>query len=106
MRSWRSENYERIFDHLREAETLAEALDDQRRLGQVSAYLADYFRVMGDYDRAIASGQRALAIAEALGDVVLQVMAHYIPGPWRTTSWATIVRRWTCCRRNVACPRR
>ena len=30
-----------MFDHLREAETLATALDDQRRLGWVSAYMAN-----------------------------------------------------------------
>jgi tetratricopeptide (TPR) repeat protein len=39
-----------------------------------------YFRVMGDYDRTIASSQRALAIAEALGDVGVQVTATYILG--------------------------
>jgi tetratricopeptide (TPR) repeat protein len=72
--------YERIFAHLREAETLAEMLEDQRRLGRVCVYMGWYFRVMGDYDRTIVSSQRALAIAEALGDVAVQVMATYILG--------------------------
>jgi class 3 adenylate cyclase len=64
---------ERIFEHLREAERLAEALDDQLRLGQVSAYLTTYFYAVGNQERAVASGQRALAIATALGNFPLQV---------------------------------
>jgi tetratricopeptide (TPR) repeat protein len=36
-----------------------------------------YLWVMGDPDRALESGQRALTIAEALGDVALQVEANY-----------------------------
>jgi class 3 adenylate cyclase/tetratricopeptide (TPR) repeat protein len=72
--------YERIFDCLREAETLAEALNDQRRLGRVSYYMTNYFWVMGDHERAVESGQRALAIAMALEDFPLQVMANYSMG--------------------------
>ena len=64
-----------MFDLLREAEVLAEALGDQRRLGQVSAYLSQYFWAMGDQERALVSGQRALACAETLGDVTLQGIA-------------------------------
>ena len=30
-------------DHLREAETLADGLDDPRRLGRVSLYMSEYF---------------------------------------------------------------
>src|SRR5262249_51359556 len=50
----------RIFEHLREAETLAQVLDDRQRLGQVSVYMTEYFRVMSDLERAVESGQRAL----------------------------------------------
>src|SRR5262249_26478852 len=64
-----------MFDPLREAEALAEALGDQRRLGQVSAYLSQYFWAMGDQERTLVSGQRALACAEMLGDVTLQGIA-------------------------------
>src|SRR6266478_1939795 len=42
---------ERILEHLREAERLAEALDDQLRLGRVAAYLTTYFYAAGDQDR-------------------------------------------------------
>jgi class 3 adenylate cyclase/tetratricopeptide (TPR) repeat protein len=64
--------YERMLDYLREAEMLAAALDDRGRLGHVLAYLVNYFLVMGDLDRAIASGQQAQALATALGDVALE----------------------------------
>jgi tetratricopeptide (TPR) repeat protein len=39
--------------------------------------MAAYLWVMGDPDRARECGQRALAIAEVLGDVALQVEANY-----------------------------
>jgi tetratricopeptide (TPR) repeat protein len=48
---------------LREAETLAAALSDARRLGQVAVFLAAQFRMMGAYDQAKAAAQRALAVA-------------------------------------------
>jgi tetratricopeptide (TPR) repeat protein len=70
----------RIFDRLREAENLAHMLDDRQRLGQVCVYMTEYFRMMNDLDHAIQSGQRALALATAHGDVGLQVMANYYMG--------------------------
>src|SRR5262249_2950922 len=36
----------------------------------------DYFRQVGDYERAIESGRRGLAIAEARGDLPLRVATH------------------------------
>jgi tetratricopeptide (TPR) repeat protein len=66
----------RILTYLREAEALAAALDDPRRLGQVSMFLSQRFYVMGAHDQAIASAQRALAPAMADGDVVLQALAN------------------------------
>ncbi len=67
----------RIFEYLQEAETLAQALDDQRRLGRVSASMAHYFRTAGNPDRAILPGQRALDIAETLGDFPLRIEANF-----------------------------
>ena len=69
----------RILACLREAEALAEALDDPRRLGQVSVFLSPHFHFMGAYDQAIAAAQRALALATAGGDVVLQALANQLP---------------------------
>ncbi len=66
----------RILESLRDAEALARGLGDQRRLGRVSAFLADYFRLMGDHDSAIEHGRQALAIAAALGDFVLQLRSN------------------------------
>jgi tetratricopeptide (TPR) repeat protein len=55
--------YDRILSYLREAETLAKALGDHRRLGQIYAYLTQYYWVTGDQDQSMESGQRALAFA-------------------------------------------
>jgi class 3 adenylate cyclase/tetratricopeptide (TPR) repeat protein len=71
-----SGDWGRILAVLREAEALAEALDDPGRLGQVSMLLSNYFYGMCAYDQAIASGQRALALAAASGDVVLHALTN------------------------------
>jgi class 3 adenylate cyclase/tetratricopeptide (TPR) repeat protein len=68
--------HERIGEHLREAERLARELDDKRRLARVSAYLADYFRQLGEHAEAIATGERARAIACRLGDVPLEIASN------------------------------
>jgi class 3 adenylate cyclase/tetratricopeptide (TPR) repeat protein len=71
---------ERILQDLQEAETLAEALDDPRRLGRVSLYMTYYFRETGQDDRCLAAGQRALALAAASGDIGTHVQAHIYLG--------------------------
>jgi class 3 adenylate cyclase/tetratricopeptide (TPR) repeat protein len=63
---------QRALDHLREAETVADHLNDQRRLGQVLASTITGWWLMGAPERAVEDGERACAIAVALGDVVLQ----------------------------------
>jgi len=70
------DEHARIFDHLRAAETLAERLDDPQRLGWIACYLCFYFSVMGEHDRAIAAGQRALALATTGGAFDIQVVAQ------------------------------
>jgi DNA-binding winged helix-turn-helix (wHTH) protein/class 3 adenylate cyclase/tetratricopeptide (TPR) repeat protein len=54
---------------VREAETLAVALEDPRRLGQVSVSLSLHCYLVGAYDHAIAAAQRALALADAAREV-------------------------------------
>ena len=71
-----SGDFGRLLAVLREAEALAEALDDRRRLGQVSRFLSNYFYNMGAHDQAIAAAQRALTLASAGGEVVLQALAN------------------------------
>ena len=73
---WPTGDWGRLLAYLREAEALAEALDDPRRLGRVSRFLSVHFWNQGAYDQAIAAGQRALALATAGGEVVLQALAN------------------------------
>jgi tetratricopeptide (TPR) repeat protein len=73
-------DFGRVLVYLREAESLAVALDDQRRLGQVSVFLLVHFFLMGAHAQAIEVGQRALALATAGGDVILQALAHQYLG--------------------------
>jgi class 3 adenylate cyclase/tetratricopeptide (TPR) repeat protein len=71
-----------ILHHLREAETLATALDDPRRLGWVTAYIASQFSFFQEYDQhpAVEYGQRALALAAATGDFALEIIATFFLG--------------------------
>jgi predicted ATPase/class 3 adenylate cyclase len=80
----------KILDNLGRARALAEDLGDRRRLGRVFAYLTDYYRLTSDQTRAIESGERALAIGEALGDLDLRVstqtwlgQVYYARGEYR-----------------------
>jgi class 3 adenylate cyclase/DNA-binding winged helix-turn-helix (wHTH) protein/tetratricopeptide (TPR) repeat protein len=69
----------RILAYLREAEALAAALDDPRRLGHVSRFLSRHFYLIGAYDQAIAFGQRALALATSGGeDVPLALVNQFL----------------------------
>ena len=68
-------DFERFLACLHEAEALAVALDDPRRLGQVSRFLSQHFYFRGAYDQSIATGQRTLVLATANGDGVLQALA-------------------------------
>jgi DNA-binding winged helix-turn-helix (wHTH) protein/tetratricopeptide (TPR) repeat protein len=69
-----------IFAYLREAEALATALNDHRRLGQVLGFLSSHFHLMGEYHQAIAAAERMLALSAASGEVVLQALANYYLG--------------------------
>jgi transcriptional regulator with AAA-type ATPase domain/tetratricopeptide (TPR) repeat protein len=60
-----------VLERLQEADDLAQGLVDERRLGWVACYLCHYCWAVGDLERALASGERALAIARRLGDSAL-----------------------------------
>jgi tetratricopeptide (TPR) repeat protein len=91
----------RILACLREAESFATALDDPRRLGQVSRFLSNYFYVMGAHDQAVAAGQRALALAMAGEDSVLQALANFYLGrPYQAQG--DYARAIECYRQTVA----
>jgi tetratricopeptide (TPR) repeat protein len=89
----------RLFDHLCEAEALAERLGDDRRLGQIVRHLAFYFSTIGEYDRAIVACQRALALATSSDAFDVQVAVettlsrtYYSGGDFRQ---ALDIARWT-----------
>jgi tetratricopeptide (TPR) repeat protein len=65
----------RIGDHLHEAEALARALGDQRRLAQIATFMVSRFLNIGDYDQAISFAQEALSIGRTLGDRSIEVVA-------------------------------
>jgi tetratricopeptide (TPR) repeat protein len=73
-------DFGRILTCLREAERLAEALDDRRRLSQVLRYLSSYFYLMDAYDQAIVAAQRALALATTGEEAVLPALANQYLG--------------------------
>src|SRR5262249_6993078 len=58
---WSLGDYGRVVEYLREAEALAEALDDRHRLGQASVFLAVSFYYRGAYDQGLIAAQPPLA---------------------------------------------
>lgn len=79
----------RIRTRLQEAAALAEAAGDRERLGWAAAYLCNCFYLLGDHDDAVASGTRALAIADATNSDALAAFAgdylgaaHYSRGEY------------------------
>lgn len=70
---WPLDANDRILEHLRAAEALAERLGDRLRLGKVAAYRLQLLRQTGDTEAAIATGRQVLRLADESGDVTLQV---------------------------------
>jgi tetratricopeptide (TPR) repeat protein len=68
--------FARTLEVLREAEAAATELNDASRLGRVAARMTNLFWEMGEQDRAIESGLRALAIADSRDDGALGDMAR------------------------------
>ena len=66
----------RIERSLREAEALATALGDRARLAWVWTYMTIAHLFAGDPGEALAVGERALALAEEVGDVGLKASAR------------------------------
>jgi class 3 adenylate cyclase/tetratricopeptide (TPR) repeat protein len=72
--------YAQGLPHLREAETLAAGLADHHRLGRIYRCIAGTFRMLQDYEPALAYCQRAHAMATALGDVDIQMQVNHAMG--------------------------
>jgi tetratricopeptide (TPR) repeat protein len=64
----------RVLDTLREAERLAERLNDDGRRGQIYAFLTHAQGLLGEVDDAIVSGTRGLSIARAREDGELRIL--------------------------------
>ena len=92
----------RVLGYLREAEALATALDDYRRLGQATHFLSRHFYLRGAYDQAVASAQHTLALATANGDVALHALANFHLGI-AYQAQGDYRRAMDCFNRTVAC---
>ncbi len=79
----------RVLECLREAEALAERLNDDRRRGRVYAFMTISQSMVGELDETLVAGSRALEIAGRLGDLRLRILAtslleqvHYLRGDY------------------------
>ncbi len=79
---------------LDEAEALAEAVGDQRRLARALTFKVIPLGMAGDFAAAIQTGLRALAIGESQADVAIQVVAngylgaaYRVRGEYRKAVW-------------------
>jgi tetratricopeptide (TPR) repeat protein len=63
-----------VLERLRQADALAEQLNDDRRRGQVCAHAMNAHDWLGELDEARMCGTRALAIARNLDDLDLQIL--------------------------------
>jgi class 3 adenylate cyclase/tetratricopeptide (TPR) repeat protein len=79
----------RMLEFLREAEALAERLNDDLRRGRVSAFVSNIHSQLGELDEALTSGSRALEIAGRLENLRLRILSssylvqtHYVRGEY------------------------
>ncbi|HEV8599681.1 MAG TPA: AAA family ATPase, partial [Gemmatimonadales bacterium] len=67
--------FQRCLEVLREAEALADRLDDDGRRGRVGVFLAHMHTRLDDPDTGLVHGRRSLEIAARLGDLRLRILA-------------------------------
>src|SRR2546425_1431102 len=72
--------FEKMLTCLREAETLASAISDARRLGLVSAIIGEHFRQSGRFAEARQLAEQALVLGDRLQDPPLRLVASYVLG--------------------------
>ena len=65
--------FDRLIDYLREAEAMSDKLSDRRRLGEVAAYMTNYYFWIGKPEQAVETGERSVAIASDLQDFTLKI---------------------------------
>ena len=78
-----------VLEQLRQAQTLAEKLNDDYRRGRVCAFMTNVHGQLGELEEPLAWGRRALAIARTLGSPELRIltttfleMVHYYRGEY------------------------
>lgn len=92
----------RASDSLRQAASLAESIEDGRRLGQACALLTFAYWLAGAYRRANAPGRRAMAIAELLGDFPCRARASLVLGQV-DLMLGDYTHAHDCFKKNIAC---
>jgi tetratricopeptide (TPR) repeat protein len=75
---------------LLEAEALAERLGDRARIARVSTFMTSVYGLIGELDKALAIGTRALSIARDMSDTELRILTtmhleqvHFFRGEFR-----------------------
>jgi predicted ATPase/class 3 adenylate cyclase len=72
---WTIQDYHRAHGYVQQAEELARAIGDQRRLGSALVYQTSYLRSVVDHREAVETGERAIEVAKELGDLSMQIAA-------------------------------
>ena len=82
--------YRRVMERLREAEAIAETLNDDRRRVRVCAVMTNAHSQLGELDEALSFGTRALTVARRGADLGLRLLtttyleqAHYFRGEYQ-----------------------
>jgi tetratricopeptide (TPR) repeat protein len=70
----------RVGEHLAQAEALAERIGDGARLARVLNFQNSYYGLVGDPERAIEAGQRALTLPATQQDTALRAVTSYYTG--------------------------
>ncbi|HSF30861.1 MAG TPA: adenylate/guanylate cyclase domain-containing protein [Candidatus Tectomicrobia bacterium] len=98
---WQVGDLPRMLDHLQQAYMRATALGDQKHLAAVFSQMSFYYFLIGHHDRAVDTGERALAIAKDLADIPLEVETNLNLGRIYLTL-GEYRRAMTCLRWNTA----
>ncbi len=67
-------DFRAMLERLREAESLAERLNDDHRRGRVCAFLTNVYSLLEQLDEALVTGSRAAAIVGQLDNVRLRIL--------------------------------
>ncbi len=83
---WSIAAFEDILENLKEAEALAQKLNDQRRAGWVSVFMSAGLWQLGRTDEALGAASNALEVNKGVQDLPLEVGANFYLGCATVTS--------------------